>query len=393
MQQDARVRFDQREVGFIMEDAKDLNALLKEACEMGGSDLHLSVGTQPRVRVHGNLENLKYNVLTPNVTANLLMPLLDTYARSVLNSVGQWDMAYSLHKVSRFRVNIFKQKGDLAGVFRVLNEKVPDYTKLGLPLNVFNLYKKRRGLILVVGPTGSGKSTTLASFLSIINQNLYKHIITLEEPIEYLHWHARSVVNQREIGVDCDTFANGLRAALREDPDVILVGEMRDLETTEIAIQSAETGHLVCSTLHTLGAAETINRILDMYPERQQGQVRSQLCSILEAVVSQQLMPKADGSGYCVAFEVMFRNKEIVKMIRDKRQDEISDYLNTPEAKAEGMVSMDTTILDLYKKGTVTRDTALDYAFDRREMVKAMQALQKPAQKHAGKPANDTSRR
>ena len=358
-----------------MEIAKNIDDLLREAVSMGGSDLHLSVGAQPRVRIHGELKNLNYAVITPSNAEALIYPLLDTLAKSTLNTVGQYDLAYSVHGVSRFRCNVFKQKGDLAGVFRVLNETVPSYTKLGLPLNVFNLYKKRRGLILVVGPTGSGKSTTLASFLDIINKNLYKHIITLEEPIEYLHWHSRSIINQREIGTDCDSFANGLRAALREDPDVILIGEMRDLETTEIALQSAETGHLVCSTLHTLGAADTINRIIDMYPETQHNQVRSQLCAILEAVVSQQLLPRADGTGYVVAFEVMFKNKELQHMIRDKRVDEISDYLLTKEAIGQGMVSMDSTILDLYRKGTITRDTALDYAFDRREMTERMKKL------------------
>lgn len=360
-----------------MEVARNIDQLLTEAVNMGGTDLHISVGAQPRVRVHGKLTNMNYAVITPQVADNLLTPLMDALARSIFGEVGQYDMAYSLHKVARFRVNLFKQKGDMAGVFRVLNETVPDYTKLGLPLNVFNLYKKRRGLILVVGPTGSGKSTTLASFLDIINKNLFKHIVTLEEPIEYLHWHSRSLVNQREIGVDCDSFANGLRAALREDPDVILVGEMRDLETTEIALMSAETGHLVCSTLHTLGAADTINRIIDMYPERQHSQVRSQICAVLEAVVSQQLLPKADNSGYVVAFEVMFKNKKIKNMIKDKQIDEISAYLETPEAIKEGMVSMDSTILDLYKKGKITRDTALDYAFDRRELAKRIQALGK----------------
>lgn len=358
-----------------MKIARNIDDLLKEAVSLGGSDLHLSVGAQPRVRIHGELKNLNYAVITPSNAEALIYPLLDTLAKSTLNTVGQYDLAYSIHGVARFRCNVFKQKGDLAGVFRVLNETVPSYTKLGLPLNVFNLYKKRRGLILVVGPTGSGKSTTLASFLDIINKNLYKHIITLEEPIEYLHWHSRSIINQREIGTDCDSFANGLRAALREDPDVILIGEMRDLETTEIALQSAETGHLVCSTLHTLGAADTINRIIDMYPEAQHNQVRSQLCAILEAVVSQQLLPRADGKGYVVAFEVMFKNKELQHMIRDKRIDEIPDYLLTKEAFDQGMVSMDTTILDLYKKKMITRDTALDYAFDRREMTERMKKI------------------
>ena len=351
-----------------MEQATSLDALLQEAVEKGGSDLHISVGAQPCVRIHGTMTKLPYRIVDPINAEALIMPLLDTLARSTLNTVGQYDMAYSLRNVARFRVNIFKQKGDLAGVFRVLNETVPNYTDLGLPLNIFNMYKKRRGLILIVGPTGSGKSTTLASFLDIINKNLYKHIITLEDPIEYLHWHSRCIVNQREIGVDCDSFANGLRAALREDPDVILVGEMRDLETTEIALTSAETGHLVCSTLHTLGVADTINRIIDMYPERQQNQVRSQLTAILESVVSQQLLPRKDGKGYVVAFEIMFKNKTIQKLIRDKKQDEISDYLLTEEAIKEGMISMDASILNLYKQGKIERDVALDYAFDRKKM-------------------------
>lgn len=351
-----------------MEQATSLDALLQEAVEKGGSDLHISVGAQPSVRIHGTITKLPYRIVDPANAEALIMPLLDTLARSTLNTVGQYDMAYSLRNVARFRVNIFKQKGDLAGVFRVLNETVPNYTDLGLPLNIFNMYKKRRGLILIVGPTGSGKSTTLASFLDIINKNLYKHIITLEDPIEYLHWHSRCIVNQREIGVDCDSFANGLRAALREDPDVILVGEMRDLETTEIALTSAETGHLVCSTLHTLGVADTINRIIDMYPERQQNQVRSQLTAILESVVSQQLLPRKDGKGYVVAFEIMFKNRTIQKLIRDKKQDEISDYLLTEEAIKEGMISMDASILNLYKQGKIERDVALDYAFDRKKM-------------------------
>lgn len=360
-----------------MEVPKNIDDLIREAVKLGGSDLHISVGAQPRVRIHGNITNMNYSVITPPIASDLLMPLMDTLARSTLNTVGQYDMAYSVHRVARLRVSIFKQKGDLAGVFRVLNENVPDYRRLGIPLNVFNMYKKRRGMILIVGPTGSGKSTTLASFLDIINKNLQKHIITLEDPIEYLHWHSKSLINQREIGTDCDTFANGLRAALREDPDVILIGEMRDLETTEIALESAETGHLVCSTLHTLGAAETINRIVDMYPERQHNQVRSQLCAILEAVVSQQLLPKADGTGYVAAFEVMFKNKKIQRMIHDNDIDSISEYLWEPEAVREGMVAMDVTIMNLYKTKKITRETALDYSFDRREMAKKLAALDK----------------
>jgi len=356
-----------------MQEITSLDELLGVAVGRGGSDLHLSVGCKPRTRIYGEIRDLDYRVLDTLTAQKILMPLMDTYARSTLNTTGQYDMSYSLPRVARFRVNIFKQKGDLAAVFRVLSERVLSYEKLGIPLNVFNLYRKRRGLILVVGPTGSGKSTTLAGFLDIINKNLYKHIITLEEPIEYLHWHSRCVVNQREIGTDCESFASGLRAALREDPDVILVGEMRDLETTSIALEAAETGHLVCSTLHTLGAGDTINRILDMYPEHQQGQVRSQLAGILEAVVSQQLIPRQDGKGYQVVFEVMFVNKYIRQLIRDKKQSEIAEYLETPEAKREGMISMDTTIANVFRKGLISRESALDYAFDRKGMQKRIQ--------------------
>lgn len=352
-----------------MREIASLDSLLGEAVGLGGSDLHISVGAQPRVRVHGVLRSMDYPVVEPRMAEGLLFPLMDTYARSTLNTVGQYDMAYYLRGVSRFRVNIFKQKGDLAAVFRVLNETVPEYSKLGLPVSVFNMYNKRRGMILIVGPTGSGKSTTLASFLDVINRNTYKHIITLEDPIEYLHWHSRSLINQREIGTDCDSFANGLRAALREDPDVILVGEMRDMETTEIALAAAETGHLLCSTLHTLGAGDTVNRIVDMFPERQHNQVRNQLVSVLEAVVSQQLLPRKDGTGFVVAYEVMYRNKQVKELIRGNRVDEIAGYLVTQEARSEGMVSMDEVILQHYSRGVVTRETAVEYAFDRKWML------------------------
>ena len=345
-----------------------VDELLTLASENKATDLHISVGSRPRYRKDGNITEMKeYTIITPAIMTRMINPIMDAYAKTILNSTGQYDMSYSVPKVARYRVNIFRQKGDLAAVFRVLPDTIPDYTKLGLPTSIFNVYKKRRGLILIVGPTGSGKTTTLASFLDVINKNTYKHIITLEEPIEYVHWHARSLINQREIGTDCDTFANGLRAALREDPDVILVGEMRDLETTSIAVTSAETGHLVCSTLHTLGASETISRIIDMYPVTQQAQIRSQLTSILEAVVSQQLMPKI-GGGYVVAYEIMYKNKRIKELIRDNNIDAINEYLTTNEAIQEGMCSMDQTILQLYHKGKITRQTALDFAFDVKEM-------------------------
>lgn len=356
---------------------ENLDAILTEAVNAGASDIHLAVGSKPRNRIYGSLKQMDYPVLDDRTLDGLIMPMLDALARASLHSTGQWDLAYNIQGVARFRVNIFHQKGALAGVFRVLNSSVPDYTKLGLPTSIFNLHRKRRGLILIVGATGSGKSTTLASFLDIINKNEYKHIITLEDPIEYVHWHSRSLINQREIGSDCSDFQSGLRAALREDPDVILIGEMRDLETVDIALTSAETGHLVCSTLHTMGVADTINRVLDMYPEGQQRQVRSILEGVLEAVVAQQLLPKIDGSGYIVAYEILYKNKQIKEFIRDGRIDDISDYLETDEAIKEGMCSMDSTIFSLYRKGKISRDTALDYSFDRKGMVSKIEKFDK----------------
>lgn len=354
-----------------MKTIDSIDNILADAVGKGASDIHFVVGAKPRSRIYGVLKDMQeYELITDEVANRIILPLMDALARSILGSEGSYDMAYQIQGVARFRVNIFKQKGALAAVFRVLNQDIPEYTKLGLPLSVFNLYKKRRGLILVVGVTGSGKSTTLASFIDVINKNMYKHIITLEDPIEYVHWHSRCLVNQREVGNDVAKFDLGLRAALREDPDVILIGEMRDVETVDIALQAAETGHLVCSTLHTMGAVETINRIIDMFPERQQKQIRSTLEGVLEAVVAQQLIPKADGSGYIVAYEILFTNKEIKRYIREGNIEGIADYMRSDEARDEGMCVMDDTIYNLYKKKMITRDAALDYSFDRKEMMK-----------------------
>ena len=346
----------------------ELNAILTDAVERGASDIHLAVGAKPRCRIYGKLQNMDYPLLKDEYADALLTPLLDALARTQLHTTGNYDMAYQIHGVARFRVNIFMQKGALAGVFRVLNEKVPSYDTLGLPISVFNMYREMRGLILVVGVTGSGKSTTLASFLDIINKNEYKHIITLEDPIEYTHWHSRCLVNQREIGRDVESYQSGLRAALREDPDVILVGEMRDLETIDIAITAAETGHLVCSTLHTMSASATINRIIDMYPERQQKQVRETLASLLTAVIAQQLLPRKDGKGYILAYEIMKVDKQIRKYIRSNDVDAIDSYLTTKEAHEEGMCSMDETLFRLCKQEKISDDNAVLYSFDKKAM-------------------------
>ena len=353
-----------------MKDTSAIDELLLQVCKLKGTDLHLSVGSVPNVRVLGVLKPLnQYPIIDDTKMQSLLNPLMDALAVSQLNTLGQIDMSYTLHvdrgTYYRFRINLFRQKGSWSGVFRLLNNTIPEFEKLGLPISVLNLYKKRRGLVLVTGVTGSGKSTTLASLLNVINANLNKHIITLEDPIEYIHWSRRSIVSQREIGTDCNSFGDGLRAALREDPDVILIGEMRDLETVQTALQAAETGHLVCSTLHTLGAVETISRILSMFPNDSREQALSQLCSVIEAVVSQQLIPNKDNSGYVVAYEFMYRTPEIVDYIRNRDIKGLEKFMNSDDAVRCGMYSMDYTLMSLYSRGKISKESALDYAFNR----------------------------
>ena len=265
-------------------------------------------------------------------------------------------------------MNVFKQRGTLASVMRALPFDIPEPEKLGLPPEVVAVTEKRRGLILVTGPTGSGKSTTLASIIDKINDSRDAHIITLEDPIEYLHNHRKSMINQREIGLDTLSYAAALRAALREDPDVILVGEMRDLETISTAITAAETGHLVLSTLHTIGAAATIDRIIDVFPPHQQQQIRVQLAMVLEAVISQQLMPTADRRARVAAFEVMFANSAIRNLIRESKTPQIMSIIQTN--RKDGMITMDDAIYDLYQRGLVTRDDAITFAQDSAFMMR-----------------------
>ena len=349
-----------------------LQELLYYTVEHNGSDLHLAVGTYPKYRHYGDLEVIPgWDIISSMDADGMFLPLMDAAAQRTFNTVGQWDLAYNIENKRgghplRFRVNLYKQKGAKAGVFRALTDKVPEWSSLGLPISVFNLHKRKRGLVLITGPTGSGKTTSLASLINIINDDKPYHIITLEDPIEYYHWHSKSNVSQREIGEDCSSFDDGLRAALREDPDVILVGEMRDKETILTALEAAETGHLVFSTLHTIGAVETINRIIDMFPESAHTQIRSQICSVLEAVVSQQLLPRADEEGRVCAYEVMLKNKELIKCIRDDDSEGMFEYLKSPEAREQGMVTMDDTIINLYRKDKISRETAIEYAVDRK---------------------------
>jgi twitching motility protein PilT len=339
-----------------------VNDILKNAVERGASDIHFTVGIPPEARIDGALMPLDGEALKPTDTRDLAYSLMDEKYRYQLERKGEVDLAYSVPNLGRFRVNVFLQRGSVAIAVRVLNIDIPSPDKLGIPASVVDVVKKQRGLVLVTGPTGSGKSTTLASLINVLNENYPYHIITLEDPIEYLHRHKKSIVNQREMGTDSDTYASALRAALRQDPDVILVGEMRDLETISIAITAAETGHLVFSTLHTIGASNTIDRIIDVFPPYQQQQIRTQLAEVLICVVSQQLIARKTGKGRAAAIEVMHINPAIRNLIRESKTFQIPSVMQTN--KKFGMQTMDDSIYDLYVRNVISDTEALRYAQD-----------------------------
>lgn len=353
---------DPRELRGRLGNMYDLDEILIQSVKVRASDIHLTTGRPPSYRIDGILAPIEGERLTPQMLEDILMPLMDVRHREELQNNGQTDFAYAISGVGRFRVNVFKQRGTLASVMRSLPFNIPEPEDLGIPAEVVEMITRKRGLILVTGPTGSGKSTTLASLIHVINRNYPYHIITLEDPIEYLHRHDKSVVNQREIGSDSTNYAQALRAALREDPDVILVGEMRDLETISTAITAAETGHLVFSTLHTIGADKTIDRIIDVFPPNQQQQIRIQLASVLECVVSQQLLKKADGSGRVAALEILFANNAVRNLIRESKTYQISSVMQT--SKRAGMQTMDDALYDLYMRKLIDADNAVTYAQD-----------------------------
>ena len=353
---------DPRELRGRLGNMYDLDEILIQSVKVRASDIHLTTGRPPSYRIDGILAPIEGERLTPQMLEDILMPLMDVRHREELQNNGQTDFAYAISGVGRFRVNVFKQRGTLASVMRSLPFNIPEPEDLGIPAEVVEMTTRKRGLILVTGPTGSGKSTTLASLIHVINRNYPYHIITLEDPIEYLHRHDKSVVNQREIGSDSTNYAQALRAALREDPDVILVGEMRDLETISTAITAAETGHLVFSTLHTIGADKTIDRIIDVFPPNQQQQIRIQLASVLECVVSQQLLKKADGSGRVAALEILFANNAVRNLIRESKTYQISSVMQT--SKRAGMQIMDDALYDLYMRKLIDADNAVTYAQD-----------------------------
>lgn len=348
----------------------DITTLLEQAVENESSDLHLCTGLPAVIRRYGSLYYLDDLVLTKEDCLDLVRQCLSQEQVDVLFEEGELDFAYTLSGIGRFRVNIFRQRNTYALAFRVISTKVPELSSLGLPDVLYQLADKQRGLVLITGPTGSGKSTTLAAMINYINENKRLRIITVEDPIEYLHKHNKCMINQREIGADTKNYANALRAALREDPDVILIGEMRDQETIATALTAAETGHLVFSTLHTLGAAKTIDRIIDVFPPHQQSQVRSQLSTVLQGIVSQQLIRRMDQTGRVVATEVMTVTPAISNMIREARVAQINSSIHT--GSEFGMHSMDSCIARLFKQGSITYEDACQYALDQNALKKLL---------------------
>lgn len=336
--------------------------LFKKTVERKASDLHITVAIPPVIRINGKLERLEEKSLSPKDTACLVEELLTEKQFLDLKEKGEMDLSFFHPELGRFRINVYKQRGSYGIAARSVALEIPTIEQLGFPPVIKELSRKKRGLILVTGPTGSGKSTTLASMIDCINKERSSHILTLEDPIEYLHKHNKSIVNQREIGNDSHSFSNALRAALRQDPDVILVGEMRDLETISIAITAAETGHLVLSTLHTIGVAKTIDRIIDIFPPHQQQQIRVQLSSVLEGIVSQQLLEKADESGRIAALEIMIATTAIRNLIREGKTHQLQSSIQT--GRKFGMKTMDSSLLELYNDMLIDRKTALTYAVD-----------------------------
>lgn len=340
---------------------QSLKELLELTVKEGASDLHLTVGISPIIKVNGKLIRLDEEVLRPEDT--------EAYAREILkdsyekyDEIGEYDTSYSLHGKGRFRVNIYKQRNSTALAIRVISLNMPTLESLGYPEILKDACKLNRGLVLVTGPTGSGKSTTLAALINEINNSREAHIITIEDPIEFLHKHNKSIVNQREIGKDTLSYERALKAALREDPDVILIGEMRDLETISTAITAVETGHLVFSTLHTIGAAKTIDRIVDVFPPHQQEQIKIQLSSVIQTIISQQLVENVE-SERTAALEIMVATPAIRNLIREGKTHQIESSIQT--GSKYGMKTMDMELANLYRQGIISRETALNSAIDR----------------------------
>lgn len=337
----------------------EFNQIVKSGVEHHASDIHLAAGNRPAYRINGKVCFLDAPVLTPQEVDSMICECLGTEKYEQFCKTGDADAAAEIADCGRFRINAMRQVHGVTLVMRIINSKTPEISELNLPSSINRILELKDGLVLVTGPTGSGKSTTLAAIINEYNKSRACHIITIEDPIEYLHTPKNSIINQREIGEDSVSYARALKAALREDPDIILVGEMRDLESISIAITAAETGHLVLSTLHTIGAAKTIDRLIDVFPPSQQQQIRTQLSTVLQSVISQRLLPTADGNGRVGAFEMMFINSAISNLIREGKTANIYQSIQT--GVSQGMITLDRSIDDLVSSGLITAKTADDF--------------------------------
>ncbi len=335
-----------------------LNQLLKDMVGQGGSDLHITTNSPPQVRIDGVLRQLNLPPLTPTETKQLCYSILTDNQKHRLEENLEIDLSFGLKGLARFRANIFHQRGAIAAVFRQIPFEIRGFRELGLPAVIERMCEKPRGLVLVTGPTGSGKSTTLAAMLDKVNRERHEHIVTVEDPVEYLHSHKNCIVNQREIHADTHSFENALRSALRQDPDVVLIGEMRDLETVESALRIAETGHLTFATLHTNSAAQSINRIIDVFPAHQQAQIRAQLSLVLEGILCQALLPRTGGKGRALAMEILVPSAAIRNLIREDKVHQIYGMMQAGQAK-HGMQTFNQSLAVLYFRRTITLETAM----------------------------------
>jgi twitching motility protein PilT len=336
-----------------------LSELLKRMVDAGASDLHITTNSPPRIRLHGDLRPMEdVPALGPADTKQLAYSILTDAQKHRFEENLELDFSFGIKNIARFRANLFNQRGAVAGVFRVIPFEIRTFEQLGLAPILRKLCEKPRGLILVTGPTGSGKSTTLATMLNLINESRYEHMLTIEDPIEFIHGHKKCLVNQREVHSDTHSFANALRAALREDPDVVLIGEMRDLETIESALRIAETGHLTFATLHTNSAASTINRIIDVFPSHQQSQIRAQLSLVLEGILCQALLPRADVRGRVMAMEILIPNPAVRNLVREDKVHQIYSTMQSGQDKF-GMQTLNQALFSLYQQRLITLETAL----------------------------------
>lgn len=366
----------------------NLHQLLRTMVQKGASDLHITSGTPPQLRIDGSLIPLKLPNLTPPETKQLCYSILTEEQKVAFETHNELDLSFGVRNLARFRANIFRQRGAVAGAFRTIPFRIPSWEELGLPPVVAEMATRPRGLVLITGPTGCGKSTTLASLLDKINNERRLHVITIEDPIEYLHSNKNCIINQREVGTDTQSFATALKYVLRQDPDVVLIGEMRDLETIAAALTISETGHLVFATLHTNSCVQSINRMIDVFPENQQAQVRAQISFVLEGVVTQQLLPRADGPGRVLACEVMVPNAAIRNLIREDKIHQIYTQMQVGQEK-HGMMTLNQCLFNLAQRRLIT----VEEAFARTSDPDELKAMFQNAQAQGGRPLPAAGRR